>query len=118
MKNTSVDAIGINGGAMHALWTLKGLGEIDAPSSEAYRGGGRGAEASGRGRAQGGGDGAAEDRGGGDARCSGRERCCRIADLHTRLAATLVIAEMPESADIGTRSIARARSRRTTRTSG
>ena len=29
VQNTSVDAVGINGGAMHALWTLKGLGELD-----------------------------------------------------------------------------------------
>ena len=29
VRNTSVDAIGINGGALHALWTLHGLGELD-----------------------------------------------------------------------------------------
>ncbi len=34
VKNTSVDAVGINGGAMHALWTLKGLGELDAPDEQ------------------------------------------------------------------------------------
>ena len=36
VKNTSVDAVGINGGAMHALWTLKGLGEIESPTSGSY----------------------------------------------------------------------------------
>ena len=35
VKNTSVDAVGINGGAFHALWTLKGLGEIDAAGDAA-----------------------------------------------------------------------------------
>ena len=70
VKNTTVDAIGINGGAMHALWTLKGLGELDAPTSELVRDRGRSAEASCRRRPQGSGDGAAEDRrrGQGDAR--------------------------------------------------
>ena len=52
VKNTSVDAIGINGGAMHALWTLKGLGELDRGEQQLVRGGGGGAEASRGGRAQ------------------------------------------------------------------
>ena len=29
VRNPSVDAIGINGGAFHALWTLQGLGALD-----------------------------------------------------------------------------------------
>ena len=33
----AVDEIGISGGAMHALWTLHGLGALDMPDSEAYR---------------------------------------------------------------------------------
>ena len=84
---------------MHALWTLQGLGELDAPTSERVPRRGRGAEASGGRRAQGGGDGAAEDRGGGggDAR---RPDVLQDPDLHTRLAATLVLAEMPESPEI------------------
>jgi putative membrane-bound dehydrogenase-like protein len=38
VKNTAVDAVGINGGAMHALWTLQGLGELggnDTPAAAA-----------------------------------------------------------------------------------
>jgi putative membrane-bound dehydrogenase-like protein len=33
---TTMDSIGINGGAMHALWTLEGLGELSDPASPAY----------------------------------------------------------------------------------
>ena len=29
VRNQSVDAIGTNGGAFHALWTLQGLGELN-----------------------------------------------------------------------------------------
>jgi putative membrane-bound dehydrogenase-like protein len=100
VKNTSVDAIGINGGAMHALWTLKGLGEIDAVDSEAYRAA----------------TGALHHPAAGvrkaavmvlpkSARSAGTiigAKLLQDPDLHTRLAATLVIAETPpEVADIG-----------------
>ena len=27
-RNTSVDEMGVNGGALHALWTLHGLGAL------------------------------------------------------------------------------------------
>ena len=37
VRNKTMDEIGINGGAMHALWTLKGLGELEEPTTEAYR---------------------------------------------------------------------------------
>lgn len=37
VRNTSVDAVGINGGALHALWTLQGLGELTSTTTEAYR---------------------------------------------------------------------------------
>ena len=66
VRNKSVDEVGTNGGALHALWTLQGLGETANARRRRLQGGGRGAEASGRGRAQGGGDGAAEDAGGGE----------------------------------------------------
>ena len=36
-RNQSVDAIGTNGGAFHALWTLQGLGELNTSTTEAYR---------------------------------------------------------------------------------
>ena len=37
VRNTSVDEVGINGGAFHALWTLHGLGELSAPTTESFR---------------------------------------------------------------------------------
>lgn len=37
VRNTSLDAIGLNGGALHAIWTLDGLGAIGDASSEAGR---------------------------------------------------------------------------------
>ena len=37
VNNTSVDAIGTNGAALHALWTLQGLGELNTATTEAYR---------------------------------------------------------------------------------
>jgi putative membrane-bound dehydrogenase-like protein len=100
VQNTSVDAIGINGGAMHALWTLKGLGEIDQEGSEGYKAavaalkhpsaGVRKASvmvlpksARGAGTLNG-------------------AKMMQDADLHTRLAVVLAIAEMPEFGEIGT----------------
>ena len=100
VQNTSMDEVGINGGAMHALWTLKGLGEIDAANSEAYRAAV-----------------AALKHPAGGVRKAATMVLPKNAtaasallsaggltdqDLHTRLAATLAIAEMPESAEIGT----------------
>jgi putative membrane-bound dehydrogenase-like protein len=35
VKDTSVDAIGLNPGAIHALWTLHGLGLLDGKNAEA-----------------------------------------------------------------------------------
>jgi len=36
-RNQSVDEIGTNGGALHALWTLQGLGELNSTSTDSYR---------------------------------------------------------------------------------
>jgi putative membrane-bound dehydrogenase-like protein len=36
VRNQSVDAVGTNGGAFHALWTLQGLGELNSATTEAY----------------------------------------------------------------------------------
>ena len=36
-RNQSVDEIGTNGGAFHALWTLQGLGELNSTTTESYR---------------------------------------------------------------------------------
>jgi uncharacterized protein len=98
VKNTSVDAVGINGGAMHALWTLKGLGELESPTSSSYAaavaalkhpaGGVRKAAAM------------VLPKTAAAATAMLAANVLQDADLHTRLAATLVLAEMPESADI------------------
>lgn len=37
VRNEAVDAIGLNVGAIHALWTLKGLGAIDGEGSDGFR---------------------------------------------------------------------------------
>ncbi len=36
-KNTTVDPLGLNGGALHAIWTLDGLGAVGDATSEAGR---------------------------------------------------------------------------------
>ena len=46
VRNKSVDEIGLNGAALHALWTLHGLGELAEPERRGGQGGGRRAEAS------------------------------------------------------------------------
>ena len=37
VRNKTVDEVGTNGGAFHALWTLQGLGETTNPASEGYK---------------------------------------------------------------------------------
>lgn len=37
-RDTSVDAIGLNGGALHAVWTLQGLGLVTGATSDVGRG--------------------------------------------------------------------------------
>jgi putative membrane-bound dehydrogenase-like protein len=95
VKDSSVDAVGTNGPALHALWTLHGLGEMSGPESPGVAvavaalkhpaAGVRKAAAmvlpkSAQASA------AILDAG-----------LLQDTDLHTRLAATLVVAEMPES---------------------
>ncbi len=98
-RNQSVDEIGTNGGAFHALWTLQGLGELNTTTTEAYRvavdalkhpaAGVRKAavmvlphtaEAS---------------------HAIVSAGLLHDPDLHTRLAATLALADMPTSNEIG-----------------
>ena len=62
VRNTSVDEIGLNGAALHALWTLHGLGELSSLTSEAGKAAVGALKHPAAGRAEGGGDGAAEDR--------------------------------------------------------
>ncbi len=47
VKNPAVDAIGTNGGALHALWTLHGLGALEQRRPAPHRRD-RGAQAQGR----------------------------------------------------------------------
>jgi putative membrane-bound dehydrogenase-like protein len=37
VKDKSMDSLGLNVGAMHALWTLKGLGTLEATPSESFQ---------------------------------------------------------------------------------
>lgn len=99
-RDTSTDALGTNGAAMHALWTLHGLGELGSPTTDTWRtaigalrhpaAGVRKAAAmvlpaSPQSSA------AMLDAG-----------LLRDPDLHTRLATILALADMPASGDIGT----------------
>ncbi len=97
-RNRSVDAIGLNGGAFHALWTLQGLGELDTTGTEAYRAavdalkhpsaGVRKAAAM------------VLPHTAAAANAVLGAGLLQDPDLHTRLAATLVLADMPASPDI------------------
>jgi uncharacterized protein len=99
VRNKSVDEVGINGGAFHALWTLHGLGELQSSSTEAYRAavealkhpaaGVRKAAAMVLPRTA---ESGAAILGAG---------LLMDPDLHTRLAVTLVLAEVPTSPAIG-----------------
>ena len=99
VRNTSVDAIGTNGGALHALWALNGLGELASPTGDAYRAAVEALKHPAAG-----------------VRKSAvmvlpktPESAAAILsagllqdrELHTRLAAVLAIADMPPSAEIG-----------------
>jgi putative membrane-bound dehydrogenase-like protein len=98
-RNTSVDAIGTNSAALHALWTLHGLGELTATTTEAGRtaiealkhpaAGVRKAAAM---VIPGTAESSAAILGAG---------LLQDPDLHTRLAAILRLADMPASAEIG-----------------
>ena len=91
--------IGTNGAAFHALWTLHGLGAITSTTSEAGRAAVQALAASGRRRAQGGGDGAAAtpERPKRPRPRSSARKVLADTDLHTRLAVFLRLAELPAS---------------------
>jgi putative membrane-bound dehydrogenase-like protein len=94
--DTSVDAIGTNGAAFHALWTLHGLGAITSTTSEAGKAAVRALThpAAGVRKA------AAMVLPAGDetTRALLDAKLLADPDLHTRLAAILRIAELPPSA--------------------
>jgi putative membrane-bound dehydrogenase-like protein len=98
-RNPAVDEIGTNGGALHALWTLHGLGEMASASSEGTRvalealkhpaAGVRKAAAMVLPRVP---------------EAAGAILTAGVlndADLHTRLAVVLTLADMPSSPAIG-----------------
>ncbi len=99
MRNTAVDEIGLNGAALHALWTLHGLGELSSLTSEA----GKTAV------------GALKHPAAGVRKAAAMvlpktpEAASAIAaaglledkDLHTRLAALLVMADAPATPELG-----------------
>jgi putative membrane-bound dehydrogenase-like protein len=99
VRNIAVDAIGTNGGALHALWTLEGLGALADPGGEAYRAalGALKHPAAGVRKA------AAMVLPKSAAAAAAVVDAGLLADpdLHTRLAATLVLADMPPSAPLG-----------------
>ncbi len=99
VNQRTVDAIGTSGGAFNALWTLKGLGALDAAGTDAYRAavGALKHPAAGVRKA------AAMVLPHTEAAASAILGAGLLADpdLHTRLAATLVLADMPAAAEIG-----------------
>ncbi|HXW08001.1 MAG TPA: PVC-type heme-binding CxxCH protein [Vicinamibacterales bacterium] len=99
VRDTSVDAIRTNGGAFHALWTLHGLGELQTVTSEA----GRAALDALKHPAAGVRKAAAMVLPRTPQAASAIVSAGLLADpdLHTRLAAALVIADMPASPEIG-----------------
>jgi uncharacterized protein len=99
VRNKAVDDLGTNGGAFHALWALQGLGETASASSDGYRAAVE----------------ALKHPAAGVRKAAALvlpktpEAATAIAsagllqdpDLHTRLAAVLTIAEMPDAPGIG-----------------
>jgi hypothetical protein len=114
-RNQSLDEIGTNGGAFHALWDSARLGELNSTSSEAYR---AAVDAIKHRRTE---FGRPRD---GLPHTADASRAIVSAgllhdpDLHTRLAAVLAFADMPTSNEAGQRYTPRVNGRRTTPTSG
>jgi len=98
VRNTAVDDVGISGGAFHALWTLHGLGELNSTTTEAFR---ATVEAL-RHPAAGVRKVAAMVLPKDAASSAAIVAAGTLADPdpHTRLAVTLVVADMPTSADV------------------
>ena len=99
VRNQSVDEVGTNGGAFHALWTLQGLGELASPSGGGYRAAVEALKHPAAGVRK--------------AAIMVLPKTAEAAsavvssgvlqdpDLHTRLAAVLSVAEMPDTPEIG-----------------
>ena len=99
VRNRTADAVGVNGGALHALWTLKGLRVLEEAGTDAHAA----AVA------------ALKHPAGGVRKAAAQvlpptpetatallaAGLLRDPDLHTRLGATLALAEIPASATVG-----------------
>jgi azurin len=99
VRNRSVDQIGTNGGALHALWTLHGLGELNTGTTEAYRAAVQALKHPAAGVRK-----AAAmvlPRTAEAGRAILGAGLLHDPDMHTRLAVTLAIADMPTSPEIG-----------------
>ena len=99
VRNTSVDDLGLNAGALHALWTLHGLGQLESTTGDAYGA----AVAALKHPAAGVRKAAAMvlPRSAVAARAILDANLLADPDLHTRLAVVLALADMPQSADVG-----------------
>ena len=99
VRNPSMDAVGVNGGAFHALWTLQGLGALDTATGEAYTAavGALKHPAAGVRKAAA----MVLPRTAESGRAILQAGLLRDPDLHTRLAAVLALADMPASDEIG-----------------
>ena len=94
-RNPSVDAIGLNGGALHALWTLEGLGAVTGLDDEVGRTVVTALQHPAAGVRKAAATLLATRPGGADAIL--QAGLLRDADLHTRLAAVLALADAPAS---------------------
>jgi uncharacterized protein len=99
-RNTAVDAIGTNGAALHALWTLHGLGALASHRLGGGSHGRRRARPPGGGRSEGRGDGAAARRGLGRGDPRGRA-AAGSRPAHPQGSAILALADLPPSAAVG-----------------
>ena len=98
-RNKSVDAVGVSGAAFHALWTLKGLGELENSTTPAYRAAVDALKHPSAGVRKAAAMVLPHDGSAGSALVAAG--LLHDPDLHTRLAATLAIADMPPSPEIG-----------------
>ena len=99
VRNRSVDQVGINGGAFHALWTLHGLGQLSAATTEAYRAAVEALKHPAAGVRKAAAMVLPRTAEAGQAML--QAGLLQDPDLHTRLAATLVMADMPASPEVG-----------------
>jgi putative membrane-bound dehydrogenase-like protein len=99
VRNTSVDELGLNGGALHALWTLHGLGELSSLTTEA----GKAAIEALKHPAAGVRKAAAMvlPKTTEAAQAIAAAGLLQDQDLHTRLAVLLAVADVPSSPEIG-----------------